>query len=468
MAATAHTTDEIAPRRKPLIKRYLAQIILVAVIAILFGVWVAHYFVQYSPKSKAAWQQIDLPAKQINDSRQSVQTSQFRPPDTPIQTTETAEFNNEIYLADAGFELPPTDTSVWVPTSSGGFGIIYGGPEARTGRQYAWFGGVSVVENETLSQTITVPSGPAPVNLNFYLWLEHHSNHGTPDYLSVRLNNNEVWRVDDSNHNYDAGYRLVSIPVSAALGNNIPLEFVYHNDNSGNNHYVNFLVDDVFLTTGNHTVCQNAYQDLSMSYDLYPYLQYLGCHNLVSSYTCGGPGEQCFQGNAPYIRPVAAVDRATFAQTLSNTKGYAESFGQGYSFADVPLNHPAYLYAERLRLHNIVAGYSCGGAGEPCDAQRRPYFRPGSPTTRAQAVKMAAIAAGYTETPTSQAFADVPPSNPSYLYIERLAMHSIVNGYPCGGAQEPCDAQNRPYFRPNVNVTNQQAAKIVVKALGPQ
>ncbi len=44
-----------------------------------------------------------------------------------------------------------------------------------------------------------------------------------------------------------------------------------------------------------------------------------------------------------------------------------------------------------------------------------------------------------------------PPGDPYYSYVNRLANRSILSGYPCGGAGEPCVApNNRPYFRPNV------------------
>lgn len=41
------------------------------------------------------------------------------------------------------------------------------------------------------------------------------------------------------------------------------------------------------------------------------------------------------------------------------------------------------------------------------------------------------------------------------------ASRGILSGYACGGPGEPCAAGNKPYFRPNVNVTRRQAAKIV-------
>jgi hypothetical protein len=38
-------------------------------------------------------------------------------------------------------------------------------------------------------------------------------------------------------------------------------------------------------------------------------------------------------------------------------------------------------------------------------------------------------------------------------------------GYPCGGPNEPCDGQNRPYFRPGNNATRAQLSKMLALAL---
>jgi hypothetical protein len=43
-------------------------------------------------------------------------------------------------------------------------------------------------------------------------------------------------------------------------------------------------------------------------------------------------------------------------------------------------------------------------------------------------------------------------------------MQDLVTGYPCGGPGEPCDAQNRPYYRPGGLVTRQQMSKFIDQA----
>jgi hypothetical protein len=84
--------------------------------------------------------------------------------------------------------------------------------------------------------------------------------------------------------------------------------------------------------------------------------------------------------------------------------------------------------------------------------------------------KIVANAAGLNaEIPEGQQqFADVEPGDPFYEYVERLAQTGAIAGYPCGeaGPGEPCDSENRPYFRPNSPATRGQISKIVAIAAG--
>jgi hypothetical protein len=49
--------------------------------------------------------------------------------------------------------------------------------------------------------------------------------------------------------------------------------------------------------------------------------------------------------------------------------------------------------------------------------------------------------------------------------MEQLATKGIISGYPCGGPGEPCDEQNRPYFRPGDTATRGQISKMVYLTL---
>jgi hypothetical protein len=61
-----------------------------------------------------------------------------------------------------------------------------------------------------------------------------------------------------------------------------------------------------------------------------------------------------------------------------------------------------------------------------------------------------------------QQFEDVPPTNPFYDFINNLYVDAVISGYACGGAGEPCvPPLNRPYYRPNADVTRGQMSKFV-------
>ncbi len=139
-------------------------------------------------------------------------------------------------------------------------------------------------------------------------------------------------------------------------------------------------------------------------------------------------------------------------------------------FQDIACNTRFYRQVRCLYEGGIVSGYPCGGVGEPClPPGNLPYYRPDNNLTRGQLSKMVDLAANFSDPlpSTQQTFEDVPSSNPFWLYIERVALHNIVQGYPCGSPGEPCLAPgNRPYIRPYNNATRGQLTKMVSLAAG--
>jgi hypothetical protein len=129
-----------------------------------------------------------------------------------------------------------------------------------------------------------------------------------------------------------------------------------------------------------------------------------------------------------------------------------------------------YEYVERLASRQVMGGYSCGGTGEPCGPASLPYFRPGSGATRGQLTKIVSNSAGFTNpAPNTFNFTDVPVSSTFHMYVERLLMNrpGVMGGYACGGAGEPCDSQNRAYFRPTNPLSRGQTSKIVGNTFYP-
>jgi hypothetical protein len=127
------------------------------------------------------------------------------------------------------------------------------------------------------------------------------------------------------------------------------------------------------------------------------------------------------------------------------------------NFSDVSSDNPFYAYVRCLVCHGIASGYPDG------------TFRPGASVTRGQVAKIVANSANLTLAvpPVQQTFEDVPYGSTFWLWVERASKAGLVSGYPCGGPGEGCVAPaNRPYFRPNNNVTRGQLAKIAATAAG--
>lgn len=113
-------------------------------------------------------------------------------------------------------------------------------------------------------------------------------------------------------------------------------------------------------------------------------------------------------------------------------------------FNDVPPENVFYNFIDRLAELGITVG---------CQVSP-PLFCPSDAVRRDQ---MAAfIIRGLGEfsppTPASQRFADVPPSNPFYNFIERMGALGITQG--CGG----------PNYCPSLSVTRAQMAAFLVRA----
>ncbi len=63
-----------------------------------------------------------------------------------------------------------------------------------------------------------------------------------------------------------------------------------------------------------------------------------------------------------------------------------------------------------------------------------------------------------------QCFTDVTSTNTFFAFANRIFKQGLVSGFPCGGAGEPCDTDNRPYYRPSAGVTRGQMAKFIDNA----
>ena len=208
------------------------------------------------------------------------------------------------------------------------------------------------------------------------------------------------------------------------------------------------------------TVCPIQFTDVPSNHTFYTNIRCLACRGIISGYIDGT------------FRPGNDITRGQIAKMVSNAANFHDPV-TGQTYEDVPPSNTFYEWIERLTQRGVMGGYPCGGPNEPCRPGNRPYFRPFNNATRGQLSKIVSNAASYFEPVSGQFYTDVPSTNPFYAEIMRLTNREVMSGYNCGGINpqtgqaEPCDAQNRPYFRWANNVTRGQASKIVANTFFP-
>jgi hypothetical protein len=204
------------------------------------------------------------------------------------------------------------------------------------------------------------------------------------------------------------------------------------------------------------TNCNITFSDVDQNNTFYTNIMCLACRGIIGGYADGT------------FRPGSNITRGQIAKMVANSAGFNEPIS-GQSFEDVAAGSPFYEFIERLYRRGHMGGYPCGQrTTETCIApENRPYFRPNENATRGQLSKIVANSAGLNEPHTGQFYADVAQDNPFYLEIMRLTMRGAMSGYPCGGPGEPCDSEQRPYFRWGNPVTRGQASKIVANTFYP-
>lgn len=144
-----------------------------------------------------------------------------------------------------------------------------------------------------------------------------------------------------------------------------------------------------------------------------------------------------------WITAIADDGLNTFTQVSHVPLTVAGSHPCPPAFSDVPAQNPFYTYINTLYCRNIAAGYS--------DTTFRPYSNAG----RGTLARWVVLARGWLlSTGGVQHFADVPPTDPLYPYVETAFNHGVLSGYADGT------------FHPYADVTRGQMSKMIVNAMG--
>jgi hypothetical protein len=216
------------------------------------------------------------------------------------------------------------------------------------------------------------------------------------------------------------------------------------------------IADGASYQFGDPPGCAVNFTDVPVGSTFYPYIHCLACLGIINGYSDGT------------FKPNNLVTRGQLSKIVSNAAGFADA-QPSRMFQDVPVASTFQSFIGRLASRGFISGYPCGSANEPCvPPANLPYFRPNNNATRGQITKIVSNAAGFADTPTGQQFQDVPVGSTYYTYTYRLVTRSIMAGYPCGSAGEPCvPPADLPYFRPNNNATRGQTSKIVGNTFFP-
>ncbi|MFJ9783624.1 hypothetical protein ACIRSS_28870 [Amycolatopsis sp. NPDC101161] len=143
-------------------------------------------------------------------------------------------------LANPGFESGAT---AWTASAS----VIgqHGTSEpARTGTWSAWLDGYGSAHTDTVSQTVTLPSGCSAYTFSFWLHIDTAET-GTTAYDKLTVKAGSTTLATYSNLNAASGYQQRSFSLSAYAGQSVTLSF---SGVEGSQLQTSFVVDDTAVT----------------------------------------------------------------------------------------------------------------------------------------------------------------------------------------------------------------------------
>ncbi|MGW1208585.1 hydrolase [Streptomyces sp. NPDC002499] len=141
-------------------------------------------------------------------------------------------------LGNPGFESGAT---TW--TASSGVITNDSGEAARTGSYKAWLDGYGSAHTDTLSQSVTVPSG-CSATLSFYLHVDTAETTTSTAYDKLTVTAGSTTLATYSNLNAASGYVLKSFDVSSLAGTTATIKF---SGVEGSTLQTSFVVDDTAL-----------------------------------------------------------------------------------------------------------------------------------------------------------------------------------------------------------------------------
>jgi hypothetical protein len=143
-------------------------------------------------------------------------------------------------LGNPGFE---SGTSPWT-ASSGVITTAAEGEAPHAGTYLAYLDGYGSTHTDTLSQSVSIPSG-CHATLTYYLHIDTAETTSSTQYDKLTVKAGSTTLASYSNLNAATGYRLRTVDVSAYAGQTVTLTFTGTEDSSLQ---TSFCVDDTALT----------------------------------------------------------------------------------------------------------------------------------------------------------------------------------------------------------------------------
>ena len=119
------------------------------------------------------------------------------------------------------------------------------GEAAHSGSWKAWMDGYGTTHTDTLSQTVTVPSGCTSVTFSFYLHIDTAETTTTTAYDKLTVKAGSTTLATYSNLNKNTGYALRSSSLTGTAGTSVAVSFTATEDSSLQ---TSFVVDDTALS----------------------------------------------------------------------------------------------------------------------------------------------------------------------------------------------------------------------------
>ncbi|MFF6988050.1 putative Ig domain-containing protein [Streptomyces sp. NPDC010273] len=143
-------------------------------------------------------------------------------------------------LGNAGFE---SGNTTWTASS----GVITNdtGESAHAGSYFAWLDGYGSTHTDTLSQSVTVPSG-CKATFTFYLHIDTAETTTSTAYDKLTVTAGSTTLATYSNLNKATGYAQKSFDLSSFAGSTVTLKFSGVEDSSLQ---TSFVLDDTAVTT---------------------------------------------------------------------------------------------------------------------------------------------------------------------------------------------------------------------------